>query len=122
MRSVDTETSDLSVVSTAGANSNADATIAAPGAGKRLLITGISVSCGGGTPASAQEVTAVEDTAGTANTRDAFFLPPAVFTPVVVNYKPPLRIPTDKNFRLRIPALGAGITGRAVVRYNITSD
>lgn len=122
MRSVDLDTSDLSAVSTAGANANADATISAPGAGKRVVVQGISVSFGGGTPAASQEVTLEEDPAGTPVTRDAFFLPNAVMTPVVANYKQPLRFGLNKSVRLRIPALGASITGRAVIKYNITSD
>lgn len=121
MRAEDLVTSDLTAISTAGANAVADATISAPGENKRIVVTGITVSANGA-PTSAVEVTLVEDTGGTPITREAFFLPNgSVFSPVIPNYRVPLRIGPNKDVRLRIPALGAGVTGRAVIKYDITT-
>lgn len=87
-------------------NAIATATIAAPGAGLVLYITGISFSASAA-PAAAVRVLVKQGT----TTIDSFEVPAAAFGPVHINYARPLRADANALVSVTLPALGAAVVG-----------
>ena len=94
-------------------NSTATATKSAPGAGKRLVLTGFSIS---GSAAPAAAVAASIRSNGGATTLETFQLPASAFAPVVANYVHPLRCAENVDADITLAALGSGVTGTVVLK------
>jgi hypothetical protein len=72
---------------------------------------------GSAAPAAAVQATLVDG----ATTRDSYRIPAAAFAPIRINYGPGLLCDENTSVVLTLPALGAGVSGDAVIHYNIAS-
>ena len=97
-----------------GTNATVTASKAAAGVGFRQYCFGASISASAA-PAAAAEAQIQKDSGGVV--LDGFMLPPALFSPIVVNYTThPLESSDNGDMALVIPALGAGVVAVAVLR------
>lgn len=96
-----------------GANSVSTASQAAPGnPNLRHYVTWVLISCNG-QPAAA--VTA-QIQYGTGPTQLVpIMIPAAAFSPIMINFVKPVRVPEGVKVELTIPALGTGISSTAVI-------
>lgn len=94
-------------------NTAASEVIAAPGAGKRHWIRGITVSCDAA-PGAALTVT-LRSGAGTV--MDQFYIPNAAFAPIVISYRPPLKAGVNEAVTFETTATSGGAKVGVVVRY-----
>lgn len=97
----------------AAANTQTDATQAAPDADKQHIVQGVEFSVSGA-PAASVLVSLIQDVAGTPVTLDSWRIPNAAIGPVSIRFKG-IKVAAGKSVTLRIPALGAGIIGNATV-------
>lgn len=98
-------------------NATATATLPAPGAGKRWMVTGIQIS------ASAAPVAAVSAELQINTVQEMRWeIPASAFAPIIMNFKRPFRGGVDHAVDAILPALGAGVRGTIVVLGFITSE
>lgn len=94
-----------------GTAAAATATRAAPGAGRRLWVSGFSISVSGTAPAAGTYAAQIRQNGG-ATVRHEFAIPAAFFAPIVYEFKRPLEIPVNQDADITLSALGAGAVGR----------
>lgn len=94
-------------------NVNAVADQAAPGVGLQLIVTGVAASTTAAAPTGAgnYELTITEDPGGTPIVRRRFKIPAAQFSPIIYEFKRPIRIAENKVARAQLSALGTGAVG-----------
>lgn len=103
-----------SAVATAASNTASVATAAAPGAGRRLYITGYSISYSGTVAAAV-----VPDVISGSVVVDRCQVPAAAIAPIVVGFSRAFECPENTSAVCTAPAGGSGIVGTAVLRYFI---
>lgn len=104
----------LTAVATSGANAIGTVTIAAPGAGMRIYVTGWSVSY------SAAVLTIhVPDIVSGSLVVDRFQAAAATILPLIREFARPVECPAATSVVVTVPAAGAAVVSTFVARYFI---